>query len=338
VDGARFLFHAGERTLLTNASILITGGTGSFGQSFVRYLLDTHYPRRVCVYSRDEWKQAVMMQEFQDARLRFFIGDVRDRDRLEQAMGGVEYVVHAAALKRVDAIAYNPTEVLKTNVMGTQAVIEACVAAGVKRMVLISSDKACQPTNVYGASKQMAEHLTVFANSWTAPKGTTCVAVRYGNVMASRGSVVHLFRQYAQTGEALPITHPDMTRFWLPMRSAHEIVEYALTELEAGEILIPKLPSIRLPDLAEAIAPGHATVTVGLRPGGEKLHERLLSEEEPTRTVDVGKYYVVIPQPHPWTSTVRSGAYLHPSFTYTSDQNTQWLDVTTLRTMLQGVP
>ena len=204
--------------------------------------------------------------------------------------------------------------------------------------MFISSDKACQPTNVYGSSKQMAEHLAVFANSWTVPRGLSCTVVRYGNVMASRGSVVHLFRECAKQGEPLPVTDPKMTRFWLTLREAHQIVEYALTELRPGEVLVPKIPSIRLPDLAEAVAPGHATMTVGLRAGGEKLHERMLSEEEPTRTVDVGRYYIVSPVPHPWTAFVRTGERVPPTFMYTSDTNTQWLDVSALQAMLRDVP
>lgn len=319
-------------------SYLITGGSGSFGQRLTRHLLDFHNPRRVLVYSRSEAVQAEMAQAFQyDRRLRWVIGDVRDRERLEQTMGGVQVVIHTAALKRVDAIAYNPGEVTKTNVLGTHHVCYAAIAAGVQKVLTISSDKAVHPTTSYGSSKQMAEHITIGANIHGYPVGTTLACVRYGNVLGSRGSVVGLFRECVKAGRPLPITDERMTRFWITFEQACKLVILALREMQGGEIFLPKLPTMRLMDLAEVVAPGHPWTAIGLRPGGEKLHERLLSDEEVVRTFDRGNHYCIAPNPHPWTAGEWTGSLVAPTFQYESATGYQ-LTPQELRTMLEGLP
>lgn len=324
-------------------SILVTGGAGSFGQAFCRYLLDEHDPRRVIVFSRDEYKHAHMAQTFTDSRMRWFIGDVRDSERLKTAFHGVDIVVHAAALKRVDSIAYNPDEAMKTNVWGTHNVMNAARDAGVERVLFVSSDKAVHPTNHYGMTKGMAEHLTTGANIYGVPQGVRSACVRYGNVLGSRGSVVHLWREQAKTG-TLQLTDARMTRFLITFRQACQLVETALERMEGGEIFLPKIPAARMTDLALAIAPEARLETVGLRAGGEKLHERLLSDEEASRTLDLGSCYAVIPKPHPWTvATPLDGAFSHigppipPDWTYASNEG-DMLTVEQIRDLLKDVP
>lgn len=318
--------------------MLITGGTGSLGQALTRYLLDTQQPRRILIYSRDEWKQSVMADSFGDARLRFVLGDVRDRDRLQAVLPGVDVVIHAAALKRVDAIAYNPTEVVLTNVMGTTQVCLAAITAGVGLVVTISSDKAVHPSNMYGCTKQMAEHITTGCNVHGIPQRTRLASVRYGNVLGSRGSVVHRFREMSAAGMPLTITDPLMSRFWITLQQACDLILTTLRVMRGGEILLPKLPAAALAAIAEAVAPGHKWDITGLRPGGEKLHERLLSDEESSRTFDHGRYYLVAPSPHPWTATEWEGVMVPPGFTYASD-TTEWtLGIPELRTLLKDIP
>jgi UDP-N-acetylglucosamine 4,6-dehydratase len=299
-------------------SVLITGGTGSLGRALIRRFLAAGVPR-VCTYARCEVRQSQLIERY--PQVHAFLGDVRDRERLERCLGGVETVIHAAALKRVDGGAYHPDEMLKTNVLGMQAVIDASLRAGVSRILFISSDKACQPTNIYGASKLMAEYLATAANSYTVPRGLRVSAVRYGNVLGSRGSVVHIWRQAVQGGRNLVITDPDMTRFWLTLDQACDLVFDALDLMRGGELIVPCLPSMRLLDVAEALAPGHPRIFAGLRPGGEKLAERLLSEEETSRSrlakVGHGPERIVVPPAHhSWTSEEWSGSDLPLGVTY----------------------
>lgn len=320
-------------------SYFISGCTGTFGNAFTRYLLDNKLSNRVVCFSRDEVKQSQMAERFKhDSRLRFMLGDVRDIDRLEEAIDGCQIVVHAAALKRVDAIAYNSQEAQKTNVQGTANVCRASITVGVGKVITISSDKAVHPANFYGTTKQMAEHLTVGANVRGVPRGTRLGCVRYGNVLGSRGSVVGIFRQQAATGAPLTLTHPEMSRFWITVSQACELVMTALSELQGGEVFLPKLPTMRLVDLAEAVAPGHPHRFMGLRPGGEKLHERLISDEESSRTFDRGTHYVVAPSPHPWTAEEWSGTLVPDGWKYESSDRSNELTVPELQKLLEAVP
>lgn len=308
--------------------ILLTGGTGSFGRAFVRRLLADGEDVTIRIYSRDELKQYEMTREFgNDPRLRFCIGDVRDRDRLARAMYGVEWVVHAAALKQVDLCEYNPAEAVKTNILGGQNVIEAAIDAKVKRVVALSTDKAVNPVNLYGATKLCAEKLFVHGNAYAGPRDTRFACVRYGNVLGSRGSVVPLFLKQAPGG-VLTITDVRMTRFWITLRHAVELVKLVLAEMKSGEVFVPKIPSMRMTDLAHAIAPEAMVKEIGMRPG-EKLHEMLLSAEEAHRTREYATHYVISRQ------TPRSdGRAVAEEFCYRSDTNTQWLGVDRLRDLV----
>jgi len=284
-------------TILKNANVLVTGGTGSFGKAFVRHLLTMQEgPRRVVVFSRDELKQSEMAKEFapiEAGRLRFFLGCVRDRERLRQAFRGAHIVVHAAALKQVPAAEYNPTEAVATNVRGTTLVTEVAIDQGVDRVLMLSTDKAVNPVNLYGSTKLTAEKIVVAANALAG--GTTRFSVvRYGNVMGSRGSVVPIFRDQAALGEEITITSLDMTRFWVTLQEAVGFVEEALNQMIGGEIFVPKLNRANVVDVANAIAPGAQIKVVGIRPG-EKLHEILISAEEIGRTYDYGAGYVIMP-------------------------------------------
>lgn len=266
-------------SFLSGKSILVTGGTGSFGRRFITRVLAEHDPAKVAVFSRDELKQSELLHEFRDdGRIRFLLGDVRDRERLLRAFAGIDYVVHAAALKQVPLIEYNPFEAVKTNVYGAQNIVEAAIDRGVERVVALSTDKASSPTNLYGATKLVSDKLFVDGNAYAGQADTRFSVVRYGNVVGSRGSVVPLFRSLAGTG-VLPITDPAMTRFWITLDQAVEFVIARLEDMHGGEVFVPKLPSVRLLDLAEAVAPGARHEIVGIRPG-EKLHEELWSTEE----------------------------------------------------------
>jgi len=322
--------------IMQTNNVLITGGTGSLGRALVRRFLAAGVPR-VCTYARCEVRQAQLIEGY--PQVHAFVGDVRDRERIERCLGGVDTVIHAAALKRVDGGAYHPDEMLKTNVLGMQAVIDACAHVGsVKRLLLISSDKACQPTNIYGASKLMAEYLATAANSYTVPRGLRVSAVRYGNVLGSRGSVVHIWRQAISRGEHLVITDPDMTRFWLTLDQACDLVSDALDIMCGGELIVPCLPSMRLLDVAEALAPGHPRIFAGLRPGGEKLAERLLSDEETSRALMVNGRIVVPPAHHSWTVEERTGEALPEGLIYQSDLAPfGWLSVEAMREWLSTV-
>jgi UDP-N-acetylglucosamine 4,6-dehydratase len=276
-----------------NASVLITGGTGSLGKDLTNYLLKHTNVRRVAIFSRDELKQMNMRTEFKnDERLRWFLGDIRDGDRLKRAFHGVDYVVHAAALKQVDTGEYNPFEFIKTNVLGSQNVIDAAIEAGVERVIALSTDKASSPINLYGATKLTADKLFIAANNYGFTYGTTFSVVRYGNVMGSRGSVIPYFKELADKGTALPITDLRMTRFWISLEDAVKFVLSSLEIMEGGELYVPIIPSMKIIDLAQAVAPNSAIEEIGMRPG-EKLHEEMISADDSRRTVRLKDRYVV---------------------------------------------
>ncbi len=282
--------------MFSGASMLITGGTGSLGNALSAYLLKNTALRRIIIYSRDELKQHEMRQRFNDdPRLRFFIGNVRDLDRLRRAFTGVDYVIHAAALKQVPAAEYNPFECIKTNVIGGQNVIEAALDCGIKKLVALSTDKACNPINLYGATKLCSDKLFVAGNAYAGGSETRFSVVRYGNVSGSRGSVVPLFKKLAaQVGE-VTITDERMTRFWITIENAVELVMDSFAQMEGGEIFVPKIPSMRFMDLAEALCPGQPIRTIGIRPG-EKLHEAMIGEDDSRSVVDLGKRYAILPE------------------------------------------
>jgi UDP-N-acetylglucosamine 4,6-dehydratase len=308
--------------------ILITGGTGSFGKKFVEVMLKEYHPKKVIVYSRDELKQLEMRAAgFDHPSLRYFIGDVRDQERLRRAMHGVDIVVHAAALKQVPACEYNPMEAIKTNIMGTSNVIEAALDSGVEKVMSLSTDKAVNPVNLYGATKLAAEKLVVQSNAYAAGTATRYSCVRYGNVVGSRGSVVPVFIQQRSSGK-LTITDERMTRFWLSLEQGVHFVIRCIEQMHGGEVFVPKIPSMKLIDLARAIAPKVKIEVIGIRPG-EKLHEVLISEDEARSTVELTDMFVVQPTEamwfvHDWKS---QGKPLPDGFRYASDTNPQWLDL-----------
>jgi UDP-N-acetylglucosamine 4,6-dehydratase/5-epimerase len=310
---------------LHGASVLVTGGTGSFGKAFIRRLLDDVGPARVVIFSRDELKQYECRNLFEnDPRLRWFIGDIRDRDRLNRAMHTVDYVVHAAALKQVDTAEYNPWEFVQTNIIGSHNVIEACIDAGVKRVVALSTDKASSPINLYGATKLTADKLFITGNHYAAAYPTRFSVVRYGNVMGSRGSVIPFFRRLADEGKSLPITDLRMTRFFITLPQAVDFVLESFELMQGGELYVPRIPSMQIVDLAQAVAPGSQMHAVGLRPG-EKLHEEMISPEEGRRTLRIGDRYVLQPDLASWGYTPpTSGVQVAEGFSYTSDNNDQW--------------
>ncbi len=316
--------------------ILVTGGTGSFGQALVRRLLARDEACAVRIYSRDELKQYEMAAGFgHDPRLRFFIGDVRDRDRLERAMHGIDLVVHAAALKQVPICEFNPAEAVKTNIEGSQNVIDAAIDAGVPRTVALSTDKAVNPVNLYGATKLCAEKLFVHGNVYAGARDIRFSCVRYGNVMGSRGSVIPLFRRQAASGR-LTITDRRMTRFWLSLDQAVDVVLHAVEDMRGGEIFVPKIPSMRVLDLARAIAPAARIDEVGRRPG-EKLHEVLLTADESRCAEDLGRHYVVRPDGGGAPDSERHPRSLPDGFVFSSDQNTRWLTVADLRAHVAAI-
>ena len=308
--------------------VLITGGTGSFGKKFTKILLDEKQPKKVIIFSRDELKQHEMqVGGYSQENLRYFIGDIRDRERLLRAMHGVDIVVHAAALKQVPACEYNPMEAIKTNIMGTANVVEAALDAGVKKVMTISTDKAVGPANLYGATKLAAEKLTIQSNAYAAGSATRYSCVRYGNVVGSRGSVVPLFLKQRSNGK-ITITDDRMTRFWLSLDQGVRFVITCIEQMEGGEVFIPKIPSTKVTDLARAIAPKAELDIIGIRPG-EKLHEMLISEDEARHTVELDKMFVVQPAEAIWFgySWQTKGKSLNEGFYYSSDNNTEWLDV-----------
>jgi UDP-N-acetylglucosamine 4,6-dehydratase/5-epimerase len=313
-------------------TILVTGGTGTFGKTFVKRLLTDYKPKKVIVFSRDELKQFEMAQQFSDERLRFFIGDVRDKSRLYMALDDVDIVVHAAALKQVPACEYNPFEAIKTNVLGAQNIIEACIERTVKKVIALSTDKAVNPINLYGATKLCSDKLFIAGNSYTGAKVTKFSVVRYGNVVGSRGSVIPFFESVKHTGK-IPITDERMTRFWITIDKGVSFVLQALKEMRGGEIFVPKLPSMRITDLAEAIAPDCETEIIGIRPG-EKLHELMIPEDDSRRTLDMGDYFIIQPEFPWWGKETYKGQPLKDGFSYNSGTNTKWLSVEELRKMI----
>ena len=320
--------------IFDGSSILITGGTGSFGKAFLQEVLQNRNPARVAVFSRDELKQYEMKQTYgDDPRVRFFIGDIRDRDRLEMAMHGVDYVVHAAALKQVDTAEYNPMEYVKTNILGSENVMVAAINAGVKKVVALSTDKASSPVNLYGATKLTADKLFISGNHYSYARGTKFAVVRYGNVMGSRGSVIPFFRRLAEADEPLPITDMRMTRFWITLPQAVEFVLASFEQMDGGELYVPRIPSMRVTDLAKAIAPAAKLIEVGIRPG-EKLPEEMISTEDARRTIRLLDRYVVGPTLAEWTFRAPDGDPLPEGFAYTSDSNDLWLTVDNLRAMI----
>ena len=324
--------------ILEGSSILITGGTGSFGKAFLKQVLETRNPERVVIFSRDELKQYDMRQIWgDDPRVRFFIGDIRDRDRLRMAMQGVDYVVHAAALKQVDTAEYNPMEYVKTNILGSENVIQSSLEAGVKKVVALSTDKASSPVNLYGATKLTADKLFISSNHYAMAGGTRFSVVRYGNVMGSRGSVIPFFRSIAAEGKPLPITDLRMTRFWITLPQAVEFVMSSFNDMNGGELYVPRIPSMKVTDLAEAVAPGTELVEVGIRPG-EKLHEEMISSEDSRRTLRRADRYIVLPTFAIWGGfTEPAGEPVEDGFAYTSDKNDLWLNVDQLRSMLNDL-
>lgn len=327
------------KDFLNGKTVLVTGGTGSFGRSFVHALFSKHKVKKVIVFSRDEFKQYHMEKELQDERrLRFFLGDIRDISRLRRAFVGVDVVVHAAALKQVPALEYNPFEAVKTNVIGTQNVIEAALDQKVKRVLLISTDKAAYPGNLYGATKLCAERLFVAANSY-AGRQTIFSVVRYGNVIGSRGSFIETLLKNKKEGKKVKITDPEMTRFWISLEQAYELVMFALRHMEGGEIFIPKIPSMKIGDVVEAIFPKAKKEIVGLR-SGEKKHEVLLTDHEARHAVDFKRYYVVLPEFHFWSGPelyrnyLRVGKKFPIDFSYESQNNEDRLTVQSLRKLL----
>jgi UDP-N-acetylglucosamine 4,6-dehydratase len=323
---------------LADRVVLVTGGTGSFGRRFAEVVLSRQKPRKLIILSRDELKQSEMRQALGDhPSLRFFLGDVRDRDRLLRAFKGVDVVVHAAALKQVPAAEYDPWECVRTNVQGAQNVIDAAVDRGVRHVIALSSDKAANPINLYGATKLVSDKLFVAGNTYASLGDTQLAVVRYGNVMGSRGSVVPLFRRLRATGR-LPITDRRMTRFWITLDQAVAFVLRALTRMRGGEIFIPKLPSMRLVDLAEAVAPGCVLDEIGIRPG-EKLHEMMITAEDARKAVEYDDFYVIQPA-FPWWSDdlayENGGRQVADGFVYASNTNDRWLSVEELRALADG--
>lgn len=318
---------------LNGKTILLTGGTGSFGKAFLGRVTSAFPEATIRVYSRDELKQSELRKVYGDRQVRYLIGDVRDRSRMGRAAQGCDIVVHAAAMKQVEACEYNPFEAVRTNVLGSQHVVDAAIDAGAERVVALSTDKAVNPVNLYGATKLCAEKIVVQGNAYAAQFPTRLSCVRYGNVVGSRGSVVPLFQEQQRSGE-LTITDDRMTRFWITLDQAVDLVLHALEHMKGGEIFIPKIPSMRVVDLAEAMAPGIPRRVVGIRPG-EKLHEVLITSDESRHAVDAGPVYVITPE-HPWwSSNVSSeGTALPDGFIYSSDSNADWLDVEQLRGIL----
>ena len=323
--------------LRPGSTILVTGGTGSFGRAFIRRALEQLDPARLVVYSRDELKQYEVRQLFGgDPRLRFFIGDIRDLDRLRRAMAGVDAVVHAAAMKQVDTAEYNPFECIRTNVLGSQNVIEASIDAGVGNVIALSTDKASSPVNLYGASKLCADKLFVSGNHYAGAGPTRFSVVRYGNVLGSRGSVVPLFRRLAAEGR-LPVTDRRMTRFWITLDQAVQFVVDAFDRMHGGEVFVPKIPSMRIVDLARAIAPGVDVVESGIRPG-EKLHEEMISLDDARRTREFPTHYAIYPVLAEWeTARPRPGTPVPEGFSYNSRDNQEWLSVEQLSKLVDAL-
>lgn len=313
--------------MFDNSSILVTGGTGSFGHTFIPMLLERYNPKRVIIFSRDEMKQWEMAKKFQhDSRVRFFIGDVRDRDRIYRALDGVDYVVHAAATKIVPTAEYNPFECVKTNVQGAMNLIDACIDKGVKKVVALSTDKASSPINLYGATKLTSDKLFVAGNSYAGGHETRFAVVRYGNVMGSRGSVIPFFMSIRDKG-TLPITDERMTRFMISLEQGVELVWHAFQDMEGGEIYVKKIPSMNVTDLARVVAPEAKQEVVGIRPG-EKLHEQMIGSEDAYYTYEYPEHFKILPAINSWdqdANRIKDGKKVPEGFVYASDNNAEWM-------------
>lgn len=323
--------------MFENKVVLVTGGTGSFGHAFLKMTLQNFSPKKVIVFSRDEMKQWEMAQSYSDdKRVRFFIGDVRDKDRLSRALDGVDYVVHAAATKIVPTAEYNPFECVKTNIDGAMNLIDACLDRGVKRVIALSTDKASSPINLYGATKLASDKLFVAANSYSGKNSTKFSVVRYGNVMGSRGSVIPYFMSVRHEG-VLPITDERMTRFMISLEQGVEIVWHAFEDMEGGEIYVKKIPSMRVIDLARTLSPTAKLDYVGIRPG-EKLHEQMIGEEDAIHTYEYQNYYKILPAIYDWSSSpkrIKDGKKVSEDFRYTSDRNEYWMSVAELNEWIE---
>jgi len=324
--------------MITNSTILITGGTGSFGHTFVPLTLAKYNPRKLVIFSRDEMKQWEMAKLFAgDDRVRFFIGDVRDKDRLHRALNGIDYVVHAAATKIVPTAEYNPFECVKTNVMGAMNLIDASIDQGVKRVVALSTDKASSPANLYGATKLTSDKLFIAGNSYSWQGHTSFSVVRYGNVMGSRGSVIPFFLSQKGKG-SLPITDPRMTRFMITLEQGVELVWHAFEDMVGGEIYVKKIPSMKITDIALAIDPDASQTIVGVRPG-EKLHEQMISPEDAAHTFEYQEHYKILPAIHNWSqdqTRIGLGKPVASDFSYSSDQNPEWMSANALKNWIDA--
>lgn len=324
--------------MINNSTILVTGGTGSFGNTFLPLTLAKYNPKKIIVFSRDEMKQWEMAKLFKDdSRVRFFIGDVRDRERLYRALDGVDYVVHAAATKIVPTAEYNPFECVKTNVHGAMNLIDACIDQGVKRVVALSTDKASSPVNLYGATKLASDKLFVAANSYSGSHNTRFAVVRYGNVMGSRGSVIPFFMSIREKG-VLPITDERMTRFMISLEQGVELVWHAFDDMEGGEIYVKKIPSMKVTDLAKTIDPAAKLEYVGIRPG-EKLHEQMIGPEDSFYTYEYPEHFKILPVINGWGSCsnrIKDGIKVPEGFSYTSDNNTEWMGTAELQTWIDA--
>ncbi len=321
-------------SLLDNSSVLITGGTGSLGKALLQEILSTTTARRIVIFSRDELKQYNLRSEFKDnPRVRWFIGDIRDIERLKRALHGIDYVIHAAALKQVDTGEYNPMEFIQTNVIGSQNVIDASIFTGVKKVVALSTDKASSPINLYGATKLTADKLFIAANNYSFSYGTTFSVVRYGNVMGSRGSVIPYFNSLAAAGKPLPLTDLRMTRFWISIDAAVKFVLSSLELMTGGELYVPRIPSMKLIDLAKAVDPNAKVIEIGMRPG-EKLHEEMISADDSRRTVIAGDRYIVTPVVAEWGYSEPEGERMPEGLAYQSNTNDLWMSEEEIRNFI----
>ena len=327
--------------MLNNKSILVTGGTGSFGKAFTKYVLENYDPKKVIIFSRDEFKQFIMQNEFKQyaGKLRFFIGDVRDKERLMRAFEGVDYVIHAAAMKQVTACEYNPAEAIKTNINGAQNVIDAALNTGVKKVVALSTDKAVNPVNLYGGTKLVSDKLFIAAHAYAGGRDISFSIVRYGNVAGSRGSVIPFFHNIIKNGGTeLPITDYRMTRFWISLQQGVELVIKALEESVGGETFISKIPSFKIKDLAQAMLPGCRMPEIGIREG-EKLHEIMVTAEDSMTTYEYDQHFIIYPR-IVWSESRRvvpTGKHVAEGFSYSSDKNVKWLSVEEIRELLPTV-
>jgi len=332
-DSLRWGYNFGILKMFTNSALLVTGGTGSFGHAFAAMTLAKYNPKRLVIFSRDEIKQWEMAKLYgNDTRVRFFIGDIRDKDRLHRALNGIDFVVHAAATKIVPTAEYNPFECVKTNINGAMNLIDACIDQGVKRVVALSTDKASNPANLYGATKLASDKLFIAGNSYARHDETRFSVVRYGNVMGSRGSVIPFFLSQKSQG-VIPVTDSRMTRFMITLDQGVEMVWHAFSDMVGGEIYVKKIPSMKVTEIATAVAPDAQQETVGIRPG-EKLHEQMISPEDALHTYEYSEFYKILPAIHNWSQDpvrINGGQLVDPAFSYCSNTNTEWMTIPSLR-------